>query len=264
MEQPLSITEVIRRTGLTARALRFYEARGLVQPLRTASERRLYGAGELARLNAVVALKRAGFSLAQIGAMLKRAPVDLGRLVAAQIAALDLREAEIADARKLLQAVQSRIDRGEPIDVATLCSLIRSGDTMMEQENWKTVSDRYLSDEAKADFARTMPQMPADFDQAAYSTKWTDLAARIEMALPLDPASPEARALHDEWQDLLAPFKRLATPAMMQGVGKMYDNIDAWKGEQKPPFSPTVWAFIKSVNATRSGSQRVGTGSGPE
>jgi len=264
MEQPLSISEVIRRTGLTARALRFYEARGLVQPLRTASERRLYGPGELARLNAVVALKRAGFSLAQIGAMLKRSPVNLGRLVAAQIAALDLREAEIAEARKLLQAVQSSIDRGEPIDVATLCSLIRSGETMMEQENWKTVSDRYLSEEAKADFARTMPQMATDFDQAAHNAKWADLTARIEAALPMDPASPEARAFHDEWQALLAPFKAIATPAMMQGVGKMYDNIDAWKGEQKPPFSSEVWAFIKSVGAARSGAQRVGTGWGPE
>jgi len=247
MEQPLSITEVIRRTGLTARALRFYEARGLVQPLRTASERRLYGPGELARLNAVVALKRAGFSLAQIGAMLKRSPVNLGRLVAAQIAALDLREAEIADARKLLQAVQSRIDRGEQIDVATLCSLIRNGDTTMEQENWKTVSDRYLSDQAKADFARTMPQMPADFDQASYSAKWADLVARIEAALPMDPASSEARAFYDEWQALLTPFKSIATPAMMQGVATMYDNIDSWKGDQKPPFSSQVWTFIKSV-----------------
>ena len=74
-----------------------------------------------------------------------------------------------------------------------------------------------------------------------------DLIARIEAALPMDPASPEARAFYDEWQALLAPFKAIATPAMMQGVGKMYDNIDQWKGEQKPPFSSEVWAFIKSV-----------------
>ena len=263
MEQPLSITEVIRRTGLTARALRFYEARGLVQPLRTASERRLYGAGELARLNAVVALKRAGFSLAQIGAMLKRAPVDLGRLVAAQIAALDLREAEIADARALLQAVQSRIDRGEPIDVATLCSLIRSGDTTMDEENWKKVADRYWSDEAKADFAAKPP--PQGFDQKAYSAKWADLTGRIEAALPLDPASEKAQALYREWQELLAPFRAVATPAMMQSVTRMYDHIDEWKGERQPPFSSEVWAFIKSVGACgQADSQRVGTGSGPE
>jgi DNA-binding transcriptional MerR regulator len=251
MEQAFGISEVIGRTGLTARALRFYEARGLVKPLRTASGRRLYGPGELARLNAVVALKRAGFSLSHISTMLRRGPIDLGRLVAAQIAALDAREAEISDARALLRAVQSRIDRGEPIDVATLCSLIRSGETTLEQENWKRVSDRYLSDEAKQDFARVMPQMPKDFDQAAYSAKWADLTARIEAALPMDPTSPQARAFYDEWQALLAPFKAMATPTMMQGVGRMYDNIEEWKGEQKPPFSSEVWAFIKSAGCDR-------------
>ena len=40
--RPLDIRDVVRMTGLTSRALRFYEARGLVTPLRTYSGRRLY------------------------------------------------------------------------------------------------------------------------------------------------------------------------------------------------------------------------------
>lgn len=83
-EDVLAIGTVARATGLTLRALRFYEARGLVRPMRTAGGRRVYGPGELARLNAAVALKRAGFSLAQIGALLGGRTLDLGRLVALQ------------------------------------------------------------------------------------------------------------------------------------------------------------------------------------
>lgn len=250
MNTMLDITEVARRTGLSLRALRFYEARGLVAPLRSAGGRRIYGSGELARLTAVIALKRTGFSLAQITAMLGHRPVDLGRLVAAQLHALAAREAEIAEARALLTTVQSRIDRGEPIDVATLCSLIRTGDTTMpDPENWQKVTDRYLDDQAKADFAAAQPQLPADFDQAAYAARWADLAARIEAALPMDPASAQARAFHDEWTALLAPFAALSTPAMMQGVGTMYDRMDEWKGDQQPPFSPAVWSFIRSVGS---------------
>lgn len=253
MDTMLDIAEVARRTGLSLRALRFYEARSLVAPLRTAGGRRIYGPGELARLTAVVALKRAGFSLAQITALLARGPVDLSRLITAQLEALAAREAEIADARALLTTVQSRIDRGEPIDVATLCSLIRTGDTTMpDPENWQAVTDRYLDDDAKAGFAAARPELPADFDQAAYAAKWTDLSARIQAALPMDPASPQARAFHDEWTALLAPFTALATPAMMQGVGQMYDRMDEWKGEQQPPFSPAVWAFIKSVGDAKA------------
>lgn len=117
----------------------------------------------------------------------------------------------------------------------------------MEHENWKAVSDRYLTEEAKADFAAN--PAPQGFDQAAYSAKWADLAGRIEAALPMDPASAEARAFHDEWQALIAPFKAMATPAMMQGVTRMYDNIGEWEGMQQAPFSSAVWDFIKSVGA---------------
>ena len=243
----LDIAEVARRTGLTVRALRFYEARGLVAPVRAASGRRFYGAGELARLHAVVALKRAGFPLAEIAAMLRDRRPDLGRLVAARLTEVDRRAAELAATRALLAQVQSRLDRGEPIDVTTLCSLIQSGDRTMEQEKWQAVTDRYLSEEGKRDFVAT--PHPADIDHAAYAAKWEDLAARIEAALPLDPADDRARAFKREWAALLQPFSAVATPAMKQDVGRLYDHIDEWKGEQKPPFSSRVWAFIRSVPA---------------
>lgn len=45
MDQPLDIREVARRTGLTSRALRFYEARGLLTPLRSFNGRRFHGRG---------------------------------------------------------------------------------------------------------------------------------------------------------------------------------------------------------------------------
>lgn len=250
MDDLLDIREVVRRTGLTSRALRFYEARGLIAPLRTHSGRRLYGAAELGRINQILALKRAGLSLAQIQRLTDRRPLDLAALVDAQLEALAAREEEIAEAKALLRSVKSRIDRGEPVDAATFCSLIRYGDTVMEQENWKTVTDRFLGEEAKADFAAGMR---AGFDQEAYSRQWTELAGRIEAALPLDPASDEAQALLGEWQALLAPFTAVATPAMMAGVSTLYDRMDEWKSEQTPPFSSEVWAFIQAAGKARAG-----------
>lgn len=247
MIETLDIATVARRTGLTSRALRFYEARGLIAPLRTDSGRRLFGTGELARVHQLLTLKRAGLSLAQIKQLFDGRRIDLGQLLRAQIEVIDTQARDLAAARGHLETALSRIDRGEPLDAATLCSLIKFGENMMEHENWSAVSDRYIGPEAKADFAAAMPKMPADFDHAAYSAKWDDLSGRIEAALPMDPKSDQARAFYDEWQALLAPFTAVATPAMMQGVGKMYDKIPEWQVEQKPPFSADVWAFIKSV-----------------
>jgi len=246
MDDLLDIREVVRRTGLTSRALRFYEARGLVAPLRTYEGRRLYGAAALERIAQIVALKRAGLSLAQIQSLTARRALDLAALINAQLEALASRQAEIEEAKALLLLVKSRIDRGEPVDAATFCSLIRQGDAVMEHENWKKVLDRYYSPEEQAHWAE---RMPAGFDQQDYSRQWAELSARIEAALPLDPASAQAQAFLDEWKALLEPFTAVATPEMLAGATNLYNRMDEWKGEQKPPFSMDVWKFIQEVGA---------------
>lgn len=121
----------------------------------------------------------------------------------------------------------------------------------MEQESWKNISDEYLKPEEKADFAATMPQMPEDFDQAAYAASWKDLGSRIEAALPLDPAGEAAQAFLAEWTVLLEPFARIATPAMMQGTTRMYENMDEWEGKADPGFSARVFQFIQAASAAR-------------
>jgi len=251
MEELLDIAQVVRNTGLTSRALRFYEARGLLSPLRTNSGRRLYGAEALERINQIVALKRAGLSLAQIQRLTARRPLDLVRLIDAQLEALSTRQSEIAEAKQLLLSVKSRIDRGEPVDAATFCSLIRQGDAVMEQENWKKVADRYFSPEEQAHWAERMADVPADFDPEAYNRQWADLGTRIGAALPLDPASPEAQAFLGEWQALLAPFAAVATPEMMAGATSLYNRMDEWQGDQKPPFPMEVWQFIQAAGKAR-------------
>jgi DNA-binding transcriptional MerR regulator len=250
MNQPLDIREVAKRTGLTSRALRFYEARGLLQPLRTYSGRRLYGRGELERIQQILALKRAGLSLAQIGKLTARGSLDLSGLVDAQLKIIEERRAELDEAKALLLSIKSRIDRGEPVDAATFCSLIREGDRIMQPEDWKKVTDRYFSEEEKAHWAEHPPQ--GDFDQAEYSRKWADLGKRVEAAIPKGPGSPEAQALYDEWQELLAPFKAVATPEMMAGATRFYERMDEWHGDAPgAPFTPEAFRFIQEIGRSR-------------
>lgn len=251
MPSHLDIADVAAQTGLTTRALRFYEARGLVKAKRQDNGRRLYDPDDLARLHAICALKRAGFTLQQIRRLLEGSVPHLGRLVAGQLAELDARAAELATTRRLLLSVQSRIERGEPLDVATLCSLIKLGNTTMETQDWKRVIDRYFTPEQQAEFRAAKQAMAADLDQAAYMQQWSSLTDRIEAALPLDPASPAAQGFYDEWQALLEPFKAVATPRMLQGTAQFYERMPEWQSETKAPFSAEVWALMKAVAARR-------------
>ena len=250
MDQPLDIRDVAKRTGLTSRALRFYEARGLLTPLRTYSGRRLYGRGELERIQQILALKRAGLSLAQIGRLTARGGMDLRSLVDAQLKIIEERKAELDEAKSLLLSIKSRIDCGEPVDAETFCSLIREGDRIMQPEDWKKVTDRYFSEEEKEHWAKHPPK--GDFDQAEYSRKWADLGKRVEAAIPLGPDSPEAQLLYDEWQALLAPFTAVATPQMMQGATRFYERMDEWQGEvPNAPFTPEAFRFIQEIGRRR-------------
>lgn len=273
MADSLDIAEVARRAGLTSRALRFYEARGLVEPLRTTSGRRHYGPAELERVHQILTLKRAGLSLAQIEQLARRGAIDLASLVDAQIATVTAKAQALAQTRRLLLTVKSRIERSESIDVATFCSLIKHGATEMtdQAQAWKQISDRYMSDDAIADFARKLPALSAGLDAADYAEKWKDLGARVKAALPLDPTDDAALAFAREWRALLAPFMAVATPAMMEGARQMYENMGEWQGKSAadPGFDFEVWQFIKAATLAAKAAghdidYRVGTGSVPE
>jgi DNA-binding transcriptional MerR regulator len=251
-DKPLDIREVARRTGLTSRALRFYEARGLIKPLRTHSGRRLYGRGELERIHQILALKRAGLSLAQIGKLAGQAAIDLPSLVEAQLDLIDRRKRELDEARTLLVSIRSRLERGEAIDAATFCSLIRKGDRIMQAEDWKNVTDRYFSSEERGRWAERMELLPTGFDQAEYDRKWKELGARVQAAIPLGPGSPEAQALLDEWRELLEPFSAVATPEMMASATDLYQRMDEWHSDfPQAPFTPEAFRFIQEVNRAR-------------
>ena len=69
----LRINEVAAETGLTTRAIRYYEEIGLLAPAgRSDGDYRLYDASDLDRLQFIRSLRDdAGFSLAQIGQLLE-------------------------------------------------------------------------------------------------------------------------------------------------------------------------------------------------
>ncbi len=252
----LSITEVCRRTGLSARALRFYETRGLVRAERSAAGQRRYGVAEVARLHQITVLKRAGFSLAQIGALTGEAWLDLDRLIAAQLDALIERRAAIDEALTGLRAARSALARGEAIDLDGFCILIRQGETTMSDEAaWKKVADRYFTEEEQARWEAKRALLPPDFDFAGYQAKWADIGTRIAADLPMDPASAKAQAYLAEWQALLAPFTRVADDRMQAGTAALYDRMDEWSGEVSPGFTRDVWEFVQAAGAARRAAQ---------
>lgn len=230
----LDISEVVRRTGLSSRALRFYETRGLVKPVRTDRGRRLYGRAELERINRVVALKRAGLTLGQIQRTMAERRLDLVQMIDEQLGVLEKRKQEIEQARALLIQTIIRLDPGKSIDVEALCSLIRQG-----VERQTRAADR-------------MPELFEGLDLEGMKRKWADLVRRIEAAMPIDPASAEAHGLRDEVERVFAPFfewwraRGAEVPPNEAGIPPNLDQLPGW-----PRFSAKVWQFMFAVGRHR-------------
>ncbi len=70
----LPIGEIARRTGCAVSAIRYYEARGLVESLRTAGNQRRYARSEIRRVSFILIAQRLGLSLDAIAAELGRLP----------------------------------------------------------------------------------------------------------------------------------------------------------------------------------------------
>jgi MerR family redox-sensitive transcriptional activator SoxR len=76
MTELLTITDVSRRSGVAASALRFYEERGLIRSKRAGSGERRYSRDVLRRIAFIVFAQRIGMSLNEVGAELARLPAD--------------------------------------------------------------------------------------------------------------------------------------------------------------------------------------------
>ena len=108
--QPLlTIGELARRTGLSVSAIRFYEARGLVSPIRTAGAQRRFLRSDIRRLSFALIAQRLGLTLAEIEAELAtlpqgRAPTaEDWRAISVRLrGALDARIAMLERTRELL------------------------------------------------------------------------------------------------------------------------------------------------------------------
>jgi MerR family redox-sensitive transcriptional activator SoxR len=72
----LTISDVSRRSGVAASALRFYEERGLIKSERAGSGHRRYLRAVLRRIAFIVFAQRIGLTLEEVGAELAKLPQD--------------------------------------------------------------------------------------------------------------------------------------------------------------------------------------------
>ena len=248
--QILSPAEAARRLGVSAKALRLYEQRGLVRPLRSAKGWRAYGPAEMARLHQVLALKRLGLPLVRIAILIQRPEGSLASVLALQEEMLTRESARLSKVLALVRAARGKLASGEDLSIDDLAELTKET-TMANQaspEEMKTIfdpiSEKYFSADERAALSAKK------FDQADVSRRWEETMADAKRAMAAgDPGAPLALDAARRWKALVDEFTG-GDPAVAGKIRAIWGEAMADpKAAPKLPLSPEVFAFMSQAMA---------------
>jgi DNA-binding transcriptional MerR regulator len=122
--QFLNPSEAAKRLGVSAKALRLYEQRGLFAPSRTAAGWRAYGPNEMARAAEIAALRALGLSLAQVARVLGGDPQALEPALAAHQATLEGRVRQLGGAIEKVRGLRANLAQGKAPAAGELTRLL--------------------------------------------------------------------------------------------------------------------------------------------
>lgn len=229
----LRIGELAGRSGVSAKALRLYEQRGLIRPsAHSAAGYRLYGPEVLQRLLRVLVLKRSGFSLAEIGRLLGRDPQLAANVLVARIQLLERDVAEKAQALKALRAIAQRMHSSSNL---TTDELLESITMTNKLEVNFTATER----EALRQRAEQLGSQGMDEAQRA----WPELIAQVRSAMQNNtaPEDPAVQEMARRWYTLVQAFTG-GDAAVTRKLGEAYTNQPQAMAAQG--LDPAIFGYI--------------------
>ena len=249
MAQTYRVGQFAQQAGVSVRTLHHYDRIGLLRPSgRSQAGHRLYSEWDLLHLQQVLTLRYLGFSLEQIGHLLRQRDWDWLTSLEKQQTVLHeriigLNRIQIAldrllEARRATGAWDWALVAGAASAAAQ--GLTEKGDVMETSpdmaKRWEELG-KQVGDETRLDVER----------------RWADLMAEVKANLGLAPADPKARALADRWnaltEETFSHYKNNGAEDLWQQAG---DRYKAGELEDHPhaPGSER-FGFIARVNAAR-------------
>ena len=253
MDRLLSPAETARRFGVSIKALRLYEQRGFLQPRRTSNGStgaawRVYGPDQLARLHQILALKRLGLSLGQIGEFLAAEDV-LDPILAFQERALVKDSERISRALVLLRKARAKLASGEALSIDDLTSLTQ--ETVMTSHPTAKELKEAMTPFAQRHFT---PQDDANLKdwQADNSDLFESGRGLMEEAAALmasgDAATPAAMDFARRFRALTAQVNRSPSPVPAMAP-RMRAALDEARSDPQASPAMEVFGFIQKALA---------------
>ena len=245
----LSPTETASRFGVSIKALRLYEQRGLLTPQRSEAGWRTYGPDQIARLHQILALKRLGLPLAKIGELLA-GPDTLEPVLALQEQVLARDSEQLSRALALVRAARAKLKAGQALSIDDLATL--NQETVMTRivgamemgQLLKPSAERHVSPEEK----ETLKQKLIDRDQ--FKQTLDGLIAEGEALMQVgDPTSPGAQDLARRWAAMAAQLTALDPTIGAKGRAIWNDAMEDPVVAGKMALNRKIFVFVDQAIA---------------
>jgi DNA-binding transcriptional MerR regulator len=221
----LKVGELAERTGLSVRALHYYEEIGLLLPShRTPSNHRLYTAEDVARLQRIRSLRQMGFTLERIADLLTDPSITPLKIVEDHLALV--REQVVLQERLLgrLESLARTLRRDGDVDTDAFLN------TIEEMTMWEKAFSQEQKDLVQARAGKLGVENVREIELG-----WLGILATLRAAMEkgVEPNSSEVQVLVTRMSELTRKFagndeaiQRILADAYHAGAGAAY-GLDA-------------------------------------
>jgi MerR family transcriptional regulator, thiopeptide resistance regulator len=233
------IGELARIAGVTVRALHHYDSVGLLQPSeRTHGGHRLYSAADVQRLYKLLALRRVGLPLEEIGPLLDSED-GLRDSVRRHLARVEQQLGALEELRLRLTRLLDALDGDED-----------STQHLLDALEAMTMFEKYYTPEQLQQLEQRRQALGEDAIKAV-EQEWKEIYAKLAdlRERGVDPGAPEAQAVGDRAAELIEMFTG-GDPGITESLRRMYQQEDP-KKLTRGMGSPEDMAYMGEIRKAK-------------
>jgi DNA-binding transcriptional MerR regulator len=239
--------QIAKRLGIGLKALRLWEAEGLIKPHRLANGWRVFRDEDVTAAWRIAALKQLGFSLRSIKGLLIRGTPSLEVILSVQERALNEQSLQIQRAQKAIQAAREKLAGGAHLDADAL--IILHQETNMSTNFINPTTEKLWEATFSPDQIHALKERPfTSEDQVRVGNAWASIITEADRLRAIgDPSSEAALALGRRWFELVREFTQ-SDPGMIASSRDFYTQRFANpKTADHMPFDKGIWEFIRKI-----------------
>lgn len=243
-----TIAKLAQLSGVTTRALRYYDQIGLLCPVRVSNGYRIYGDREVDLLQQILFYRELGVELKDVAVILKDPGFDRERALVGHLAALLQRKQQL---ETLIGNVKKTISTMKGETTMSNSEKFRGFKEKMVRDNeekyGKEIRQKYGDDTVNASYAKIRGMTEEKIQEAEALRRRIEegLAEAFSQGDPAGELAREVCQMHKQWLCIFWP-EGMYTPAAHMGLADMYVQDERFRANYEK-ITPGCTEFLRDA-----------------